>query len=381
MSRLISRALTKKILQLCAAVVSSLSLLVSQWVAPAAYADQYSDQIKAIQSQVDSYNSQAAALKAQGDTLQNAIAVLAAQKSAIEEQISLTQVKHDDLVKKVDDTQKRMEAVRTILASTIADMYVNSKTTTLEMVASSSDISDFVNAQEYQNVAKDQMSSLMNQVKQLQSDLKKQQAGVDQTLSDQQAQQTALAQKTDEQQALLAKTQGDEAAYQAQITQGTAQINSLLAQQATANAAASKRYSASVGAGSSNHHGYPDSWSSAPQDSMVDSWGMYNRECVSYTAWRVDQAYGNMPYWGGRGNAIQWPSAARSAGIPTGTTPKVGSVAIMPVGSYGHAAWVESVNANGTVTVSQYNWGLRGEYSEMTINASAFTTYIYFADR
>jgi surface antigen len=111
---------------------------------------------------------------------------------------------------------------------------------------------------------------------------------------------------------------------------------------------------------------------------------MYICECVSYAAWKVQQNYGNMPYWGGRGNANQWPANARAAGIPVSYTPKAGTVGIMMEGYYGHAVWIEAVSADGSqVYISQYNaWNAAtnytwGEYSEQWANASAFV-YLYF---
>ncbi|MFZ2560368.1 MAG: CHAP domain-containing protein, partial [Candidatus Nanoperiomorbaceae bacterium] len=120
--------------------------------------------------------------------------------------------------------------------------------------------------------------------------------------------------------------------------------------------------------------GYP--YCGSAQDSMVDPWGLYNRECVSYAAYKVNSTYGNMPYMGGHGNASQWPGYLAGR-VPEGPTPKVGSVAIMNIGYYGHAAWVEAVNG-GWVTVSQYNWDEAGHYSTMTVPASLFSVYIYF---
>lgn len=132
-----------------------------------------------------------------------------------------------------------------------------------------------------------------------------------------------------------------------------------------------------VVAGDPSHGGYPAQWDNpVPQDSLLDSWGMYNRECVSYTAWKVYQTYGSMPYWGGEGNANQWVGDAKAAGIPTGSTPQVHSVAISMRGYYGHAMWVEAVSGN-MIYVSQYNYLLNGQYSEMWVNGSSFT-YIYF---
>jgi surface antigen len=132
-----------------------------------------------------------------------------------------------------------------------------------------------------------------------------------------------------------------------------------------------------VVAGDAKHGGYPSQWD-APmyQDSRLDSWGMYNRECVSYAAWKVYQTYGDMPYWGGVGNANQWISDAKTAGIATGTTPRAHAVAISMQGYYGHAMWVEQVSGN-MIYVSQYNYDLHGHYSEMWVNASSLT-YIYF---
>lgn len=144
----------------------------------------------------------------------------------------------------------------------------------------------------------------------------------------------------------------------------------------TGQIAANRELDGTILAGDPKHGGYPAKWDNAPQDSKLDSWGMYSRECVSYAAWKVYQTYGHMPYWGGVGNANEWVGDARRAGIPTGYAPKAHSVAIWRVGYYGHAMWVEKVSGN-QIYVSQYNYDLHGHYSEMWVKASSFT-YIYF---
>lgn len=150
------------------------------------------------------------------------------------------------------------------------------------------------------------------------------------------------------------------------------QFAKLLAEQTTAN----EKLGGQAQTGDQHHGGYPAKWDNARQDSKLDDWGMYNRECVSYTAWKVYQTYGHMPYWGGIGNANEWVRNARNAGIPTSKTPKVGSVAISMAGYYGHAMWVEKVEGS-RIYVSQYNYDLRGHYSEMWLDGSNLT-YIYF---
>lgn len=129
---------------------------------------------------------------------------------------------------------------------------------------------------------------------------------------------------------------------------------------------------------------YPDKWKTAAKDTLLDDWGMYNRESTSYTAWKVSETFGDMPTWGmtGRGDARYWPANAVASGIGTGSTPKVHSVAIQNANSHGAAgtgfsAWVESVSGN-QVTVSAYNFGGVGSYLVYTVPASNFDTYVYF---
>lgn len=110
--------------------------------------------------------------------------------------------------------------------------------------------------------------------------------------------------------------------------------------------------------------GYPLNWDQAPIDTIIDRWGFYNRESVSYAAWKVYESGRHMPFWAGRGNANQWPANARADGIPVSNKPIAGCVAISTQGMYGHAMWVEDVHEDGSIRVSQYNHDLTGVYSE-----------------
>ncbi|HET7528747.1 MAG TPA: CHAP domain-containing protein, partial [Candidatus Saccharimonadales bacterium] len=245
----------------------------------------------------------------------------------------------------------------------------------LEILASSKDLSDFVNKQEYRNSVSNKVKDSVDKINALKADLQKKQRDQKSLLADLQGQQNKKRSEEAEQAHLLSMTEAQKQSYDKQISSNNSQIASLRAQQAALN----RQLGGVPTAGDPGHGGYPSAWNNAPQDSMIDSWGMYNRECVSYTAWKVYQTYGYMPYWGGSGNANEWPGDAQRAGIPTGTTPKAHSVAIWNVGYFGHAMWVEAVNGN-TIWVSQYNYDYHGHYSEMSINASGLT-YIYFGDK
>jgi surface antigen len=113
-----------------------------------------------------------------------------------------------------------------------------------------------------------------------------------------------------------------------------------------------------------------------------DGYGYGCRQCASYAAWRVAKETGYYPVnWG---NAVDFPASAAASGYQVGSTPRPGSLAVMSAaqagGPDGHVAWVEAVDGDGTIIVSQYNynygagWGL---YSEMKLSSAAFYKYIY----
>jgi len=130
-----------------------------------------------------------------------------------------------------------------------------------------------------------------------------------------------------------------------------------------------------VSAGPACGGGYPDTWCKVPLDSVVDTWGMYNRECVSYTAYRVAASGRIMPF--GFGDANKWPSAAKQHGIPVDTQPKAGDVAIRLGGQHGHSMYVESINSDGTLHVSEYNKNKTGTFQQETIAADGLL-FIHF---
>lgn len=56
------------------------------------------------------------------------------------------------------------------------------------------------------------------------------------------------------------------------------------------------------------------------------------------------------------GNAWEWFGNAQAAGWATGQTPRVGAIMVTWESSWGHVAYVESVNADGSFTVSEMNF-------------------------
>ena len=361
---------------------------VAQPFAKPAVADVYDDQIKVLQAQINGYNDKAKELATQADTLSNKIAELQNQQAQLQAQIDLTSAKRDELQTQIAANEAKIKEQSTALAATLANMYYSQQTSTLDILMNSNSVSDYVDKTAQQQSLQQQITSSVDQITEIRNQLQQQKGDVEKLLAQQQAQQDQLSETKQQQQDLLDRTQGQEANYQKLVADNNAQIASLRQQQAAANAEKEAQYGGKVTAGDPNHGGYPAKYDNAPQDSLVDQWGMYNRECVSYTAWKVHSTYGNMPYWGGgaggggivpSGSAKYWVGKAKVNGIPYGTTPKVGSVGVMTGGTYGHVVWVEKVSGS-QVYVSQYNWDMAGHYSEMWISAAAFQYYIYFGE-
>jgi surface antigen len=335
-------------------------------------ADQIDAQINALQQQNSGLQVQADSLAATASSYQEAINALSAQIQSLQQNIVNTQNQIDELQKQIEQAQADLDREKQILGENIRTMYLEGDISTLEILASSKDLSDYVKKQEYRSSVSNKIKDSVDKINALKAQLTKQQREQQSLLADLQSQENQKQAEENQQAQMLAYTEAQKASYDQQISSNNSQISTLRAQQAALN----RKLGGVPTAGDPGHGGYPSAWSNAPQDSMLDNWGMYNRECVSYTAWKVYQTYGYMPYWGGRGNANEWPGDAQAAGIPIGTVPKVHSVAIWNVGAFGHAMWVEGVSGN-TIYVSQYNYDYTGHYSEMSISASGLT-YIYF---
>ncbi len=77
------------------------------------------------------------------------------------------------------------------------------------------------------------------------------------------------------------------------------------------------------------------------------------------------------------GNASSWGYLARAFGLSTGTTPQVHAAVIMSTVGQGHVAFVESVNADGSMVISEMNHDGWDKVDTRTIPASEADTYTY----
>jgi len=352
-------------------------------------ADPYDDKINALQADMARYQAEANRLNAEASTLANALAQLTNEKNALQSQVDLSQSQYDKLVIEIASTEKQIKDNQDGLGSTIADLYVDGEVSPIEMLASSENITDFLNKQEYRNTVRDQLSSTIKKVKQLKTELSQKKAEVEKVLAEQKAARDQLVAKEAEQANLLANTRNDENTYQGLIKDSATQIAAAKAAQAAlaARANSSGGYSL-VSSGSLGAYtslwapndcwmGGPGGWYSygGADGNGSDGRGYGCRQCASYAAWKVASVTGKYYKWGNGGDFAQ--NAINAGYQNLGTSPQEGSIAVM-WGNPGHVAWVEAVDGN-QILVSQYNWQINGQYgmySEMWLNKSVFDQYV-----
>ncbi len=112
-----------------------------------------------------------------------------------------------------------------------------------------------------------------------------------------------------------------------------------------------------------------------------DPWDFYIKNCTSYVAWRLNKALGegnfsNYMDGGHWGNGSNWDDNVKN-GFELTSKPQAGDVAQWnnvacytendKTVCYGHVAYVEKVNADGSILVSEYNWNNPCAYGQRTI--------------
>jgi len=336
-------------------------------------------QINNLSNQNAANQASLSALEAQAGSYQAAIASLQQQVAGLQAQIS-------DNENQQAQAQAELTQEKKTLGENIRAMYLEGDISTLEILASSNNLSTYVNRQQYRNAVSDKVKTSVDKITTLQAQLV-------QLHSSLTRQQEQLAATEAEQSRLLNLNESQQSAFNSQIASNNSAISQLRAQIVALNTPPSSHftYSGSCG-GSYPAAAGPGLWGGTwgcnySQDNTIDNWGMFNRECVSYTAWMVHEEYvsgqisHDMPNWGGVGNAYQWITDAQNAGIPVDQSPQPGDIAIRPAsgiyGDVGHAMYVASVSG-GQIYVQQYNADLRGNYSEGWRSASGLY-FLHFA--
>lgn len=358
--------------KILAAVLTSLALVgvTTNYVR----ADSISDQINNLQAQNSQNQATVNNLSVQASSYEDAINKLDEQISTMQQQIVTNENKQADIQNQINQAQVELDHEKHVLGENIKAMYLEGNVSTLEILAASKNISDYVNKAEYRNSVQSKVKTALEKVDALKLELTSQKNAIDSLLAQQQSVRSQLATSQSQQSQLLAYTEGQKAAYSQQIQANNSKIAALMAQQVRANNTASVagyyflRFPGTVISHDPSVNDYPYAYagfgmSTAPgcvDNDGPDQWGYCTRQCVSYVAWAVARSGRNAPMY--YGNAKDWVNHAYNDGVPVYTSdPQPGDVAISTAGTWGHAMYVEAVSGN-KILVSEYNNFLTGQY-------------------
>lgn len=356
------------------AIVTALALSFGTPLISAITVQQQINQLQ----QENAQNEQAVEkLEDQALNYQDAIDKLAAKISNLQAKIDDNNKTQEELKERIQEAQQELDRLKEILGENIKAMYLEGDISTLEMLASSRDLSEYVDKQQYRNSVQDRITETLEKIIILKNELRTKKTAIDELLKEQNEQKAELANSRDKQHSLLSYNEAQQEEFNKETKNNQQRIDELVASQRSANISTDGGYyflrfpgtvkSFSPGnypwrnAGFSMQLGpcsYTDSWPDYP-----DGWGYCTRQCVSYAAWAVGASGRSIPYF--YGSARFWVGAAISHGISVSRSPQPGDIAISTSGYWGHAMYVESVSGNH-FTTSEYNTYLDGRLHYMT---------------
>ena len=309
-------------------------------------------------------NRNAAVAAANANLFQNKVYELNAEIAAAELKIAETEAEIDELNEEIEATEKKLKAEQDALVELLVNMHFESDAEPITILASSSSISDLAEKQARTEVVKQQISATAKSVKEAKEQLEADKARVEDLLAQQKSAKAELEQKRVEQQAFVIKYANDAAGYEAEAEAARA------AQREAERIYQETHKELFQGSSYTGDDTYP--WQAdcpAKQDyyltyiqdaSGTHKIGGYVCECVSYAGWKAYEAYGLSLGWG---NAYSWDDGARAAGYKVDHTPEPDSIGQIDGYPYGHVFWVEEVNSDGSINVTEYN--------------NSYATYLY----
>lgn len=305
-------------------------------------------------------NANAAAAASTANAFQQKVYDLNAEIAAKQAEIAETQAQIEDLNVQICKTEQKLEDEQEALAELLVNMHFEGDAEPITILAGSTSISDLAEKQARNEVVKQQIALTAQKVRETKAKLESDKERVEALLAAQKTAQAELVATRAEQQALVEKYEHDAASYEAVAAAAKE------AQKAAEKAEQEAHPELYRGSSYTGDNTYP--WQAdcpSRWDDYVTYWygskiGGLVCECVSYVGWKAYEWYGLTLAWG---NAYSWDDNARAWGYTVNHTPAAGTIGQSDGGTWGHVFWVEGVNADGSINVTEYN--------------NAYATYLY----
>lgn len=271
-------------------------------------------------------------------------------------EIAETQAQVADLGKQIEKTEAILLDEQEALVELLVNMHFEDDAEPITVLAGSTSISDLAEKAAREEVVKQQISTAAQTVKETKLKLEEDKKTVEDLLAQQKAAQNELTSKKSEQESLVEKYKNDASAYE---EVAAAAREAQWAAEQEEQQAHPELYG---GSSFSGYNTYPYQDRCPAERDTFYAYGGYSCECTSYAGWKAYEYAGvTISYWG---NASSWAGSARARGFGVSNKPEANTIGQSAGGVYGHVFWVESVNADGSINVTEYNnWYATGLYS------------------
>lgn len=300
---------------------------------------------------------------------------LAGEVSRIDSQIAMYEASikaqaaiAEDLTVKIRKNQKKLAREQAALAEILVDVHFEGQPEALMILASSNSIGDYAEKQSRIDTVKDQVNRSAQIVKKTKEELEEQKKEVDRAIASQQQQRDAANEERAKREKLVNEYRDKADQYESDA----AKAREIRIANTTKDA---QRVSGgTIVQGGINTYPYANR---CPRENLLFSngWG-YGCQCVSYTGWKAYERWGvSISGWG---NANRWAKVARAQGYRVEwQNPAPHTIAVSEPGPYGHVMWVEKVNGDGSIDISEYNY-IPGSFSYRKGVSPAGLYFIYF---
>lgn len=322
---------------------------------------QLQQQIDSLKEEISGSEARIQELRGREDTLENRLEILEAEIAQAEEELAKTKQEISATKQQIRETKQKIERLKDKMQENAKIIYKNGDASTIEILFSSDNFTDFINRQEYLERAKKNLNEASDEAKELQTSLKNEKKELEGLKTEQEGQKRRIASRINEQENLLTQTRGEESRYQEKLAKERKALEQANAQLQEELARRSSVYTGSVDF-SGGSYPYPNACMNPykePQyinrsNCTARMGGYYDRQCTSYAFWRRGNMGRPVPgYWGNGGD---WAYAAGQAGYRVNYTPEKGAIGVMGSSNYGHVFIVEKVVDGGrSVIASQYN--------------------------
>lgn len=330
--------------------------------------------MKANQNEAKEYTEKA-------KSVSQVISQLNTEIKSLGNEIAANEAKAEELKVEINANEVKLAETQAALAEMLVSMHFNGDSEPITILAGSKTISDYAEKQAREDVAKQEIVATSERIKEIREKLKSQKEEVEKALVLAEENRKLVASKKSDQEVLKAE-------YDKNADDATA-LASYWEEQLKALAWTPPSNTTGYGSrawGANNT--YPYRYNCPGDNNRYSAYGGNVCQCTSYASYKAYEKWGITNTWGGHArsyvNAVGYYVPSTGARTYVDKNPAANTIAIQLGGAYGHVMWVEGVNADGSINVTEYNvnWSAigchMGDFCSRNNVGSSGTWFLHF---